>query len=85
VNAPIQGSAADVIKVAMVKIQSALKNANLKTRMVLQVHDELLFDTPKEEIEQVFKLVKYEMENAVKLVVPLEVEIQSGNNWLEAH
>jgi DNA polymerase-1 len=49
------------------------------------VHDELLFDTPKEEIEQVFKLVKYEMENAVKLVVPLEVEIQSGNNWLEAH
>jgi DNA polymerase-1 len=85
VNAPIQGSAADVIKVAMVKIQSALKLANLKTKMVLQVHDELLFDTPKEEIEQVFKLVKYEMENAVKLVVPLEVEIQSGNNWLEAH
>ncbi len=85
VNAPIQGSAADVIKVAMVKIQSALKNANLKTRMVLQVHDELLFDTPKEEVDQVFKLVKHEMENAVKLVVPLEVEIQSGNNWLEAH
>ena len=85
VNAPIQGSAADVIKVAMVKIQSALKNANLKTRMVLQVHDELLFDTPKEEVDQVFKLVKHEMENAVKLVVPLEVEIQAGNNWLEAH
>jgi DNA polymerase-1 len=85
VNAPIQGSAADIIKVAMVKIQSALKNANLKTRMVLQVHDELLFDTPKEEIEQVFTLVKHEMENAVKLEVPLDVEIQSGNNWLEAH
>jgi DNA polymerase-1 len=85
VNAPIQGSAADVIKVAMVKIQSALKIANLKTKMVLQVHDELLFDSPKEEVEQVFKLVKHEMENAVKLVVPLEVEIQSGNNWLEAH
>jgi DNA polymerase-1 len=85
VNAPIQGSAADVIKVAMVKIQSALKNANLKTRMVLQVHDELLFDTPKEEIEQVFALVKHEMENAVKLEVPLDVEIQAGNNWLEAH
>jgi DNA polymerase-1 len=85
VNAPIQGSAADVIKVAMVKIQSALKNANLKTRMVLQVHDELLFDTPKEEIEQVFTLVKHEMENAVKLAVPLDVEIQAGNNWLEAH
>jgi len=85
VNAPIQGSAADVIKVAMVKIQNALKLANLKTKMVLQVHDELLFDTPKEEIDQVFKLVKHEMENAVKLVVPLEVEIQSGNNWLEAH
>ncbi len=85
VNAPIQGSAADVIKVAMVKIHSALKNANLKTRMVLQVHDELLFDTPKEEVDQVFKLVKHEMENAVKLVVPLEVEIQAGNNWLEAH
>lgn len=85
VNAPIQGSAADIIKVAMVKIQSALKNANLKTRMVLQVHDELLFDTPKEEIEQVFELVKHEMENAVKLAVPLDVEIQAGNNWLEAH
>lgn len=85
VNAPIQGSAADVIKVAMVKIQKALKHANLKTRMVLQVHDELLFDTPKEEIEPVFALVKYEMENAVKLIVPLDVEIQAGNNWLEAH
>ncbi|MFM2316440.1 MAG: hypothetical protein RLZZ155_772, partial [Bacteroidota bacterium] len=85
VNAPIQGSAADVIKVAMAKIQSALKAANLKTKMVLQVHDELLFDTPKEEIEQVFALVKHEMENAVKLSVPLDVEIQSGNNWLEAH
>jgi DNA polymerase-1 len=85
VNAPIQGSAADVIKVAMVKIQSALKNANLKTRMVLQVHDELLFDTPKEEVDQVFALVKHQMENAVKLSVPLDVEIQAGNNWLEAH
>jgi DNA polymerase-1 len=85
VNAPIQGSAADVIKVAMAKIQTALKNANLKTRMVLQVHDELLFDTPKEEVEQVFALVKHEMENAVKLAVPLDVEIQAGNNWLEAH
>ena len=84
-NAPIQGSAADVIKVAMAKIQTALKNANLKTRMVLQVHDELLFDTPKEEVEQVFALVKHEMENAVKLAVPLDVEIQAGNNWLEAH
>ena len=85
VNAPIQGSAADVIKVAMVKIQTALKLANLKTRMVLQVHDELLFDTPREEIDHVFKLVKHEMENAVKLSVPLDVEIQAGNNWLEAH
>lgn len=85
VNAPIQGSAADIIKMAMVKIQSALKDAKLKTRMVLQVHDELLFDTPKEEIQQVFELVKLEMENAVKLAVPLEVEIQAGNNWLEAH
>jgi DNA polymerase-1 len=85
VNAPIQGSAADVIKMAMAKIQAALKVANLKTKMVLQVHDELLFDTPKEEIDQVFALVKHEMEHAVKLAVPLEVEIQAGNNWLEAH
>ena len=85
VNAPIQGSAADVIKIAMVKIQSALKAANLRTKMVLQVHDELLFDTPKPEVEHVFTLVKHEMENAVKLVVPLDVEIQAGNNWLEAH
>jgi DNA polymerase-1 len=85
VNAPIQGSAADIIKLAMVKIQDALKTSGLKSKMVLQVHDELLFDAPKPELDALFNLVKREMVNAANLVVPLEVEIQAGNNWLEAH
>jgi DNA polymerase-1 len=85
VNAPIQGSAADIIKLAMVKIQDALKTSGLKSKMVLQVHDELLFDAPKPELDALFTLVKREMVNAANLVVPLEVEIQAGNNWLEAH
>jgi len=85
VNAPIQGSAADIIKLAMVKIQEALKSSGLKSKMVLQVHDELLFDAPKSELDALFDLVKREMVNAANLVVPLEVEIQAGNNWLEAH
>ncbi|MFM7770863.1 MAG: DNA polymerase, partial [Bacteroidota bacterium] len=85
VNAPIQGSAADIIKLAMIKIQKALKENQLKTKMVLQVHDELLFDAPKSEVDSVFELVKSEMVNAASLQVPLEVEIQAGNNWLEAH
>lgn len=85
INAPIQGSAADMIKVAMINIQKRLKSENFKSKMILQVHDELLFDVPHFEIEKVKPLIKAEMENAVKLTVPIEVEVGSGLNWLEAH
>ena len=85
INSPIQGSAADVIKIAMVGIHQSLKKEDLKTAMILQVHDELNFDVPQEEIGRVEILVKEVMENAVSLKVPLTVEIGTGQNWLEAH
>lgn len=85
VNAPIQGSAADIIKIAMINIHKRLNEENWKTKMLLQVHDELVFDVPKNEIEGVSKLIKEEMQNAFKLEVPLDVEIGIGENWLEAH
>lgn len=85
VNAPIQGSAADIIKIAMIRIQEKLKAGNFKTKMLLQVHDELVFDAHKEEIDTVKQLIKSEMENAYTLKVPLDVEIGIGENWLEAH
>jgi DNA polymerase-1 len=85
VNAPIQGSAADVIKLAMIKIDEELTNQNLKTRMLLQVHDELVFEAPEDEVETVTALIKNEMENAYKTSVPLLVEVGVGDNWLEAH
>ena len=84
-NAPIQGSSADIIKVAMVRIQEALKSASLDARMILQVHDELVFDVPKSEVEAVTALVRQHMEGAVELAVPLEVEVETGAHWLEAH
>ena len=85
VNAPIQGSAADIIKIAMINIYQKLQEHNYKSKMLLQVHDELVFDIHKSELEPVQKLIKTEMENAYTLDVPLEVEIGIGNNWLEAH
>jgi len=85
VNAPIQGSAADIIKIAMVRIAQRLEREHLSTRMLLQVHDELLFDVPKVELEVVTPLIREEMQQAYKLSVPLIVEIGTGNNWLEAH
>ena len=85
VNAPIQGSAADIIKMAMIRIQEQLKAGNFKTKMLLQVHDELVFDAHKAEIDAVKQLIKSEMENAYTLKVPLDVEIGIGENWLEAH
>ena len=85
INAPIQGTAADIVKIAMVKIDSELINRNLKTEMILQIHDELVFNVPNSEIEIVKELVKTEMENAVKLNVPLIADIGTGQNWLEAH
>ena len=85
VNAPIQGSAADIIKLAMINIHKKLEEGNYKTKMLLQVHDELVFDAHKDELDTIQPLIKNEMENAFKLSVPLDVEIGLGNNWLEAH
>lgn len=85
VNAPIQGSAADIIKLAMINIHKKLKEGNYKSKMLLQVHDELVFDALKEELPQLKKMIKAEMENAFKMEVPLEVEMGEGQNWLEAH
>lgn len=85
VNAPIQGSAADIIKIAMVRIDRRLEEENLKTQMILQVHDELNFNVPTAELEQVKSIIKTEMEGAFPLRVPLKVDIGIGQNWLEAH
>ena len=85
INAPIQGSAADMIKLAMIRIHDALNNKKLRSRMVLQVHDELVFDVRKEEAEETKALVKELMENALPLSVPVLVEAGTGQNWLEAH
>lgn len=85
VNAPIQGSAADIIKLAMIAIQHKLEKENWQSKMLLQVHDELVFDVPREEIDAMQTMVKSEMENAFSLDVPLVVDIGIGNNWLEAH
>ena len=85
VNAPIQGSAADIIKIAMINIHKKLEEGNYKTKMLLQVHDELVFDVYKPELESIKTLVKTEMENAYKLDVPLDVDLDIGDNWLEAH
>jgi len=85
VNAPIQGSAADIIKIAMINIYGKLQEGNYKTKMLLQVHDELVFDVYKPELENIKSLVKTEMENAYKLEVPLDVDLDIGDNWLEAH
>ena len=85
INAPIQGSAADVIKVAMVNISARFKERGIASKLILQVHDELDFDVYKPELEEVKSIVKHEMENAVKLPVPLLVEMSAAENWLQAH
>lgn len=85
INAPIQGSAADIIKMAMNRVAAALKDGDYRTRMILQVHDELVFDAPADEAAAVMELVRREMESVVELAVPLTVECGSGANWLEAH
>ncbi|MFL0101275.1 DNA polymerase I [Tenacibaculum maritimum] len=85
VNAPIQGSAADIIKLAMINIHQRFEKENFQSKMLLQVHDELVFDAHKDELEMIRPIIKEEMENAYKIAVPLEVEIGTGQNWLEAH
>lgn len=85
VNAPIQGSAADIIKIAMINIHKRLINEGWKSKMLLQVHDELVFDVHNSETERIKPMIKHEMENAFPLDVPLVVEMGTGQNWLEAH
>lgn len=85
INTPIQGSAADMIKIAMIDIHRSIREANLKSKMILQVHDELVFEVPLKEVDEMKTLVKGRMEKALKLRVPVKVEIGTGNNWLEAH
>ena len=85
VNAPIQGSAADIIKLAMINIYKRFEKEGFKSKMLLQVHDELVFDAHKDELEIIKPIIKYEMEHAFIMIVPLDVEIGIGENWLEAH
>ncbi|WP_374959852.1 DNA polymerase, partial [Gilvibacter sp.] len=85
VNAPIQGSAADIIKIAMIEIYKELEAGDYRTKMLLQVHDELVFDVYKPELEQVSAMIRSKMESAYKLAVPLVVDMGLGQNWLEAH
>lgn len=85
INAPIQGTAADIIKIAMVKIFNILEQKKFKTKMILQIHDELIFNVPEEEYDEVYEIIKSEMEKCCKLSIPLDVEANKGLNWLEAH
>ena len=85
VNTPVQGSAADLVKLAMVRVHAALRERNLRSRLVLQIHDELLLDCPAAEVSEVSALVKDAMEGALPLAVPLKVDVGAGANWLEAH
>jgi DNA polymerase-1 len=85
INAPIQGSAADIIKLAMIKVHERMKTSGVQSRMLLQVHDELVFDVHRSEIEKMEQLIKEEMENAIEINVPLIVDANHGENWLQAH
>jgi len=85
INAPIQGTAADLIKVAMINIHRRFLEERRKTKLILQIHDELVFEVPEGELEEIKALVKEEMEGVVKLYIPLKVDIGVGKNWAEAH
>jgi DNA polymerase-1 len=85
INAPIQGSAADIIKVAMVNLDREIKKRNMRSRMIMQVHDELVFDAHLNEVDELKNLVTEKMSGAVQLRVPLVVDMNTGTNWLEAH
>ena len=85
INAPIQGTAADIIKIAMIKVDEAIRRHNYRSQMMLQVHDELVFNVPTEEVDEFRQSVKHAMETAASLRVPLIVDVGIGHNWLEAH
>ena len=79
---PLQGTASDIVKISMLKTDEALRRAGLKTQMIMQVHDELLFEAPEEEVPRAMEIIKKSMETAVELDVPLTVEIGAGDNWM---
>ena len=83
-NAPIQGTAADIIKIAMIQVHDELKKRNMKSRLLLQVHDELLIEADESEVEEVKSILKDKMEHAADLLVPLIVDMHTGKNWYEA-
>ena len=85
INAPIQGTSADIIKLAMINVARRIQEEKMASRMVLQIHDELVFDAVPEEVERLQKIVREEMENVIELSIPLTVECNYGKNWLEAH
>jgi DNA polymerase-1 len=85
INTPLQGTAADIIKVAMIRIQDRLEKLRLKTKMIMQVHDELVFEVPEEEMERASPMIRQEMESVMELSIPLRVSLSSGKNWAEAH
>ena len=84
INTPIQGTAADIIKIAMIHVNEELKKRNLKSRMILQVHDELLIEADERELEEVQQILQDKMEHAAELLVPLSVDMHTGKNWYEA-
>lgn len=85
INTPLQGTAADIIKVAMIRVQNRLEEPHLSTKMIMQVHDELVFEVPEEEIQKTLPMIQKEMETVMELTIPLKVSISSGKNWAEAH
>ena len=85
VNTQLQGSAADMIKIAMIRVSDRIRKENLNAKMILQVHDELVFELPENEIEQMKDIVEYEMSNSMELKVPVQVDIAVGKDWYEAH
>ena len=84
-NAPIQGTAADIIKIAMIRVDRRLRGEGLKSRLLLQVHDELLVETDQAELDQVKRILAEEMQGAAELSVPLEIDMKQGTDWYEAH
>ena len=85
INAPIQGSSADMIKIAMIDIDRVLKEEQMGSKMILQVHDELVFDAKRQEVDALTEIVEEKMKHAIRMKVPIEVEVNTGENWLAAH
>ena len=85
VNTPLQGTAADMIKVAMIHIQDRIEEFGLSTKMIMQVHDELVFEVPEEELQKAIPMIQNEMETVMDLSVPLKISVHSGRNWAEVN